>query len=820
MKVFCKIRSTIPILLAGALLTMHAPGIVYAAGGEAPAGLTLVQDGTSRYTILTASSPSDATRDAVEELNYWVKRITGVELPVATVEEWDGKQPYILVGPSSLAEKNGWDVKKLAQEEARVFIEEGRIGLIGNDTSPYPDTEWTGTYYAVLEFVQKSFGVRWVWPGELGEIYTPRKTLAVETKSWQWKPEILLKRMLRNGYGKDPSSMGAQMETLGIKAPIAAMEEQSDQQARWLKRERMNNCSNVKFGHAFSNWWDLYSAQHPDWFALPPDGLTQRGGKGVKLNLSSKEVQDQIFNDWYAAWKRDPNANKYLNVAPNDSRGFDTRPETRAWDAPEMAALSDKEIYNGGEAILSDRYVKFWNILARRVREVDPEAMLSSYAYRNYRKPPLGNEPVEQNIVLGYVGAEGFYPDERFIVDEWSTWARKGAKLSWRPNVLHAGHGMPYLFSRQLYEDFKVFKKNNLLGTDFDSLIGNWGAQGPIYYVLAEQHNRPEASYDELIDEYYTAFGPAKDAVKAYFEYFEKLTEKGPGIMREHQLVPHETWGGWWKGFIRLVPLYLTPEVCVEGERLLARAQEKLADADAVYKDRLAMVELSFKHGVVMSEAFRKLRLHEPNAKVNYSTSREILQPLMDFRKKMLADFATPVLRLFNEEHRQFGIWSAFEMQAGQVNEEVRPITAGWSIRVDFENKGLQAGWQNGGDNLGWGPGMVGMPWRKALESQAKNNSRIVWYHAKVELPDLSDVGERIFLRFGSVDSEARIWLNGTLVNERGYPHNGNYESWSEPFEVEVSKVIKPGADNHLVIRVESENLNAGITGGVSLILR
>ena len=48
-------------------------------------------------------------------------------------------------------------------------------------------------------------------------------------------------------------------------------------------------------------------------------------------------------------------------------------------------------------------------------------------------------------------------PDERFITEEWQGWAERGAKLIWRPNLLHTGHGVPYLFSRALYDDFRFF---------------------------------------------------------------------------------------------------------------------------------------------------------------------------------------------------------------------------------------------------------------------------------------------------------------------------------------------------------------------------
>ena len=780
----------------------------------------LVAKRSPQYEIVIADNPSAAAREAVEELNYWIKKITGTPLPVRKVSEWNGKTPYIAVGKSRLTRENGWEEGTLAQEEARVFIEPGKIGLLGNDESPYPSAQWKGTYYAALEFIRKSLGARWIWPGELGEVYTPRSTLEVQTGSWQWKPHLLLNRSLRTGFIRPDKIIRGEVpaSTLGLPLSPEKLLAQHEEQARWLNRERMNKPSNLRFGHAFSKWWDLYSKDHPDWFARPPEGVSQRGGGGVKLNLSNPEVIDKIIVDWKAEWEKNPIEHKYLNVAPNDSRGFDTRPETRAWDHPSQQAYSDKEIFNGGEPVLSDRYVHFWNLVARRARQIDPEVRVATYAYRNYRKPPLGDEMLEPNIIIGYVGAEGYYPDEPFIRDEWKEWARRGAMMFWRPNVLHAGHGIPYLYSRQLSDDFRFFTQHALLGTDFDSLVGHWGTQGLTYYVLAEQHSRPDAPYETLAQEYFDAFGPAAKAIQEYHEYFEERTKLGPELLRKHELVPTSTWGGWWKGHIRLVPLFLTPEVAEKGAALLAKAKEATKGADPVYQARVAMIERAFNHARLMAETFRKLNLQEPLAKLP-ENAREILEPLYRHRIGLIGDRSVDVIRLFNEEQRQLGIWNAFVQEGKATREERFPIVKGWKFRADPNNQGIKGAWQNSGPTSDWRDIEVGKPWRAALGDR-ENKTKVVWYRVKFEVPEIKDTGERLELLFGSVDSETKIWINGVLVNERGYPHNGNYESWAEPFAVDISKTAKPGPNNEMVVRVESENRNAGITGPVTLVLK
>jgi len=618
----------------------------------------LVENRQPRFVIVTRPNPEPQVTEAVNELNYWVQRITGVSLPVQTTTQWDGQSPYIAVGASELTGRNGWDKTPLAQEEARVIIEPQRIGLLGNDKAPYPGVTWSGSYYAVLELVQKELGARWLWPGELGEVFTPRQTLTVDTKSWNWKPQLTMIRELRNGYG-GTGVANTLAENLGVKIDAQDWNKISREHVTWLKRERMNRSTNARFGHAFTDWWDKYSKDHPDWFARPPQGVKQISPKGVQLNVSNPEVHQKIIDNWKAQWEKDPAANQYLSAAPNDSMGYDTRPETRAWDAPQLADKSDEEIFRTTRdfPFLSDRHVRMWNILAKKMAAIDPNAKVTGYAYMGYRHPPLTSIKLEDNIVIGYVGGEGFYPDERFIVDEWNGWAAANARLTWRPNLLHTGHGTGYNFSRTLFNDFDFFLKRNLLGTDFDSLVGNWSGQGLSYYVLAEKHSRPNATYEELTGEYFSAFGKAAPAMQEYYAYFEKVTADAPELLRQHKLVSRMTWGGWWPAHARLVPLMLTPEVVAQADSLLQKA-EAAADTP-LQRQRVEMIRRGFDHSKLMAQTFRQLNLQDPNAKLP-ANKKEILQPLWEHRQKMLTDVSVPVARLFLHEQRIFNLWDDF----------------------------------------------------------------------------------------------------------------------------------------------------------------
>ena len=43
----------------------------------------------------------------------------------------------------------------------------------------------------------------------------------------------------------------------------------------------------------------------------------------------------------------------------------------------------------------------------------------------------------------------------------------------------------PHSYSHQFADQFQYFAAHGMIATDFDSLLGQWAAQGPTMYLLA-----------------------------------------------------------------------------------------------------------------------------------------------------------------------------------------------------------------------------------------------------------------------------------------------------------------------------------------------
>ena len=68
-----------------------------------------------------------------------------------------------------------------------------------------------------------------------------------------------------------------------------------------------------------------------------------------------------------------------------------------------------------------------------------------------------------------------------------------------------------------------------------------------------------------------------------------------------------------------------------------------------------------------------------------------------------------------------------------------------------------------------------------------------LWYRRTFKAPKIGN-GKRLLLHFGAVDWEAKVSINGKPVGE----HRGGYDA----FSFDVTDVVKPGAENELVVAV------------------
>jgi hypothetical protein len=112
-----------------------------------------------------------------------------------------------------------------------------------------------------------------------------------------------------------------------------------------------------------------------------------------------------------------------------------------------------------------------------------------------------------------------------------------------------------------------------------------------------------------------------------------------------------------------------------------------------------------------------------------------------------------------------------------------------WKIATDPKNAGREGKWFEG-PRPEAKPTKV--PW--VIQDIFPDYHGVVWYWHDFKAPANPHAGGRFILRFLAVDYYAEVWLNGVSI--------GKHEGSEDPFEFDVTGVLKPGTTNRLAVRV------------------
>ena len=200
--------------------------IVVSLASRASAGFTLVdmEAGVEPAPIVLFADAPPLTRQAAEELAHYIEQVCGArpKLLTATPQPlperaiWVGYQPAlkelfpevdftfdhaeeILIASNDqhlvIAGRDRWDPEHLTVE--------------GLDEKIVGHQQEYGTVNAIYTFLQDQLGVRWLWPGELGEDVPRHKKIVLDPLMVRYHPQIRARsgvfnfsRLSNRSYGR------------------------------------------------------------------------------------------------------------------------------------------------------------------------------------------------------------------------------------------------------------------------------------------------------------------------------------------------------------------------------------------------------------------------------------------------------------------------------------------------------------------------------------------------------------------------------------------------------------------------------------------
>ena len=557
--------------------------------------MDLVRNGQPTATIVVPDEALPVVKFAAEELVYHLERASGAKLTIAEESERPRAGALVFLGRCQATVEAGILPGELQPNERIGKLVKDRLYLVGDD-SDGPAT-WimhnnrtrVGTLFAVYELLERELGVRWLWPGKLGEVIPKTSHVTVDKWDDRGTPAFIHTRW-RDGGAMLTSTDGWS----GVEARSRFLGEQS----KWLRRHRFAMGRNMDMAHAYTGWWDKYSRTHLDYFNLLPDG-TRRSDPGyhggsphlISMSVGHAEFQEAVVEHWLK--ERSP-ARPWIDCSENDTAGKCVCEDCLSLDEPDpkLDFPWDERLGRAGAAFeagdplwwknlgsMSDRYARFYLAVLDQARRHDPDVVVMGYAYANYVDPPR-NTKLDPNVIIGMVPPM-YYPwtdaKRRSNRDRWQGWSATGARMFLRPNWMLDGHNMPLFLARKLGADFKFYADHGLIGTDFDSLTGQFSTQGPNLYMLARLHADPTMAVEDVLDEFYTAFGPAETNVRAYFKHWETVAEEWPRKQQAARRQDSEGTGEipdglHWSYFYRQAHLIFTPDAMARGRELIEQA--------------------------------------------------------------------------------------------------------------------------------------------------------------------------------------------------------------------------------------------------------
>lgn len=467
-------------------------------------GIDIVAEGVGRAVIVIPTTASDAVKDAAGELQNYVKKITGAELPIAQ-EGVQPQGPSIWVGSTKRSAQIGLGLEALKPEGFCIKTVNDDLFIVGKDD--------VGTRYGVDTFLEKYCGVRWFMPGELGEVVPRSAKLSVGEINDIENPDFI-HRQVWWAYGKFP---------LG----------QKEAYTLWQLRNKMGGVK-LNAGHNLMRIVPRkrFFATHPEYFPLI-NGLRRCDNEGDNWQpcTSNPAVVTLAVEAALDYFEKYPDAYSF-SVSPNDGYGWCMCSNCTGLDPPEYR---EDPLRGKGR-----RMLLFANAVAEQVSKKFPDKYIAFYAYAGTVEPP-SDVKAHPNVVValahyGWCGCN-FHPIEspdcpanakfRPIVEGWGKITDKLFIREYFLTLANPSNSLMRIAgAHSIARDIPYFKRHKVIGINSES-VREYGIAALNFYVAAKFMWNAETDESALLDDYYTKFyGPAADPMRRYFEGIAEYTRQ------------------------------------------------------------------------------------------------------------------------------------------------------------------------------------------------------------------------------------------------------------------------------------------------------
>ncbi len=407
------------------------------------ATFSLTEAGHPKAQIVTGADAPETVQFAAKELKAYVQKISGAELPIAETPTFG--TPSIRLGPAARDVLPAEALTDIQRDGYLITVVNGDLCIVGlDDTGPHTDIEallakgithdvsaWAfnrGSLYGVYRLLEQ-FGVRWFLPGAFGERVPSEKTLTF-SDTIRENPHFITRTVGYwslggvGGYNKKAQKitiMPGERDAIGF-SPV--------ENRMWELRMR-GESFRIPLNHnpARTQWSQRFGAEHPEYFALLPDGTRDVAASGhsghlcythpgvlanniadIQAYAAGKDASERGIKTVFPFnrnWSYDIAFGRYYSVLPND--GF------RACTCPSCLAKvpTDTPYYNQKHTQL------VWDFVAQCAEAV-PEMNIVCLAYGSSSIPYPSMPKLPPNVVVGFTAMT--HPTSLYYKDSFQRW--------------------------------------------------------------------------------------------------------------------------------------------------------------------------------------------------------------------------------------------------------------------------------------------------------------------------------------------------------------------------------------------------------------
>ena len=701
--------------------------------------LELVKNGETNIVLVLPDKPAPDEKLAADELSDYFEKISGAKIRIVKNAELVAGLIPVKIGLalSPDAEKS---IKAIGSDPASFILKVQKDGVWLAGLSP------DGTLFAAYELLEQ-LGVGWYMPGDIGTVIPSAKTIAL---SIQQTIQV-------------PSFRGRILQAIG--------------DGKWTRRMRLGGMN--AGGHGFPIKAD--SKTNPEMFC-------QEDGKPThQLLVSNPEVLRLTTEAALNYFRKNPDK-RYIDISPNDGMELGASP----WDAHDMDPLI-------GKLSVTDRYIKFFNLILQEVHKEFPDAGIAFYCYAQLMRPPVREIPDKHILpVFAPIVLCRFHsienplcPERQYMKKLIANWQGLGCEIFYRGYFCNlADQGLPFSMIRQISDEIPFFYDNKIIGCRVECMP-MWGHHGPSLYLASRLMWNAKADSKAIMDNYFKSFyGPAAQPMNDFFNILEDAFANAD----------------YHTGNVFDMPHVLTSDVMDKLDEKL-NAAENLVSPESVFAKRIKLVRMSQDYGkanLAMMAAFNSFDFKK--AKDEYGRASALLSegdkstpPLFNKRS------ALPYMKRFWSG----SVNSAFEgIENG--NKIVAKLPDQWFFMIDP---------LNGCEDLGFYKPSLGtnnwLPMKTFSQSWSNQGLRYyrgeAWYRTSVRV-DEKFKGETIHLWLGGIDSTAESWINGEKLKclAKGSAPIG------KPWIFDSTDAIRFGQENIIVVKISNRAVSELGTGGIT----